>query len=196
MKQKRSDRGDWHRITRRRFLLQPIEDDHFQGYISLFCLDEVSEPLSVPYAGRRVCVANNGYSWLQFFPQGACHVSTVMFDEQGQVVQWYIDICKRQYMDDQGLLWYEDLYLDVVFLPGDKIELLDVDELDEALSHSIISADEYNLAWNEASRLLTRLEEQRFPLLSLAEHYRASLLAQLPPSSEPTSDHLSDRPNC
>ncbi len=183
MKRKRSDRSNWQRVTRRRFLLQAIEDDAFQGYISLFCIDELREPLWVPYAGQQICIAERGHSWLQLFPQGANHVATVMFDERGEIVQWYVDICKQAYSDEEGIVWYEDLYLDIVFLPGNKIELLDVDELDEALSQGVISTDEYNLAWHEANKLLKEIVEQRFPLLSLPERYRASLLAQLPPSS-------------
>lgn len=181
MKRKRADRGDgWKRISKHRFVLQASEIETFQGHASLIYFDEVREPLWVPYAGQSICIVDDGYSWLQLFPQGARHAATVMFNAQGEIVQWYIDICKRIFVDEQGVLWYEDLYLDIIFLPGDKIELIDVDELDEALEQGIISDDEYNLAWNEASALLTRLEEQRFPLVPLAEQYRASLLAQMP----------------
>lgn len=181
MKRKRADRGDgWKRISKHRFVLQASETEAFQGYVSLLYFDEVREPLWVPYAGQSICIVDDGYSWLQIFPQGARHAATVMFNAQGEAVQWYVDICKRAFIDEQGVLWYDDLYLDIIFLPGDKIELIDVDELDEALEQGVISDDEYNLAWNEASALLTQLKEERFPLVPLAEQYRVSLLAQMP----------------
>lgn len=180
MKRKRADRGNgWKRISKHRFVLQASKTETFQGHVSLIYFDEVRKPLWVPYAGESICIVDDGYSWLQIFPQGARHAATVMFNAQGEAVQWYVDICKRIFVDEQGILWYEDLYLDIIFLPGGEIELIDVDELDEALEQGVISDDEYNLAWNEASALLTQIEAQRFPLVALAEQYKASLLAQI-----------------
>ncbi|GHO42621.1 DUF402 domain-containing protein [Ktedonospora formicarum] len=179
MKIKRSDRSDWRRVKKRRYALIPVEHETFCGHASLFCMDEFLEPLWVPYAGRLICVADQGHHWLQMFPQGARHVITVMYDQDGVVTQWYIDICKRSYMDDRGEMWYEDLYLDIIFTPGDKIELIDVDDLDEALRQGAISDEEYNLAWKEASNLLTALEEGTFGPLLVAAHCRELLLAHM-----------------
>lgn len=176
MKRKRSDRIDWKRVTKRRYALMPIEYETFCGHASLLCMDEVREPLWVPYAGQSICVADQGHHWLQIFPRGAQHVATAMYNQHGEVVQWYIDVCKRSFMDEEGTMWYEDLYLDIIFTPGNKIELIDVDELDEALWLGRISDDEYNLAWNEASKLLTVIEEGNFAPLLLAEQCRATLL--------------------
>lgn len=179
MKQKRADMSDWHHVLKSRFLLREINDEAFQGYASLFYFDEVDAPLWMPIAGEQVCVVNNGYSWLQLFPQGSNHVATITFDAQDRVHHWYIDISKRTYVDEHGMLWYDDLYLDLVFLPGGKVDLLDEDELNEAYAQGIISTDEYNLAWSETRALMTQLEEQRFPLLSLAEHYKNHLQTQI-----------------
>lgn len=179
MKQKRADMSDWHHVIKSRFLLREINDEAFQGYASLFYFDEIDAPLWMPIAGERVCVVNNGYSWLQLFPRGSNHVATITFDAQDRVHHWYIDISKRTYMDEQGMLWYDDLYLDLIFLPGGDVELLDEDELNEAYAQGIISTNEYNLAWNETRALMTQLEEQSFPLLPLAAHYKARLETQI-----------------
>ncbi|HEX4204981.1 MAG TPA: DUF402 domain-containing protein [Ktedonobacteraceae bacterium] len=177
MKIKRADRTDWQRIVQRRFALAAIEDETFHGHACLLCMDRVSEPLWINCGGRDVCLVDNGYCWLQQFPRGAHHAITTAFDAHGKVVQWYIDVCKQHYVDGQGMVWYEDLYLDITRLPSGEMELLDVNELDEALRGGKVSDAEYELAWREFDALLTAIEEDRFPLLQSVGAYKDQLLA-------------------
>jgi hypothetical protein len=46
MKRKRTDRPNWRRVTKRRFAMEHLETEVFRGYVSLICIDEVSEPLT------------------------------------------------------------------------------------------------------------------------------------------------------
>jgi predicted RNA-binding protein associated with RNAse of E/G family len=68
-------------------------------------------------------------------------------------------------MDKDGMLWYDDLYLDIDISPTGATNLLDADELDDALRMEKITSLEYNLAWNEVNTLLDAIEEDNFPLL-------------------------------
>ncbi len=133
MKQKPADRRNWQRVTKSRFAQISLDVGEFHGYVTLFCIDEVREPLWATCAGRRVCLADNGYVWMQHFPSGARYAITTVFDTHDDIVEWYIDICNRHYLDEQGRVWYEDLYLDLVVSFAGDVELLDADELDEAL---------------------------------------------------------------
>jgi predicted RNA-binding protein associated with RNAse of E/G family len=177
MKLKRADRSDWKRITQKRFAMLQVNNDEFKGYISLFCIDGVREPLWINLADETVCLADKGYMWLQQFPQGTHYVITTVFNEQGVLVRWYIDICKQYYLDEQGTLRYVDLYLDLDISPEGKILLLDVDELDEALRQGVITPLDYELAWREVNSLMTAIEEDMFPLLWLGEAHKEQLLA-------------------
>ncbi len=176
MKHKRADRPGWQRVTKKRFAMMHLETKDFKGYVSLFCIDEVREPLWMKLSGEDVCLANKGYSWLQHFPQGTRYTITTIFDAQGEFVRWYIDICKQHSIDENGILWYDDLYLDLDVSADGEIDLLDVDELDDALRDGKISSLEYELAWREASSLMTTIEEGMFPLLWLCELHRDHLL--------------------
>lgn len=176
MKQKRADRGDWQRILQKRFAMRHLNTSAFKGYVSLFCIDAVREPLWINLAGQDVCLADKGYLWLQHFPQDSHYVVTTVFDAQGELVHWYIDICKRHYLDGQGILWYEDLYLDLDVSPDGEAILLDADELDEALAQGAISGLDYELAWREASSLLTVIEDDALPLFWLCEEHKEMLL--------------------
>jgi predicted RNA-binding protein associated with RNAse of E/G family len=119
-----------------------------------------------------VRIVDRGYDWLQHFPDGAHYVLLAAFDQNGELVQWYIDICGQVGLDERGIPCYQDLYLDIVISPAGETLLLDVDELDEALRQGEVTAAEYNFAWREASTLLTALEEDMVSLLWLSEtHY-------------------------
>jgi predicted RNA-binding protein associated with RNAse of E/G family len=179
VKRKSAD-GSWvKRITARRFAVTALDTPDFTGCVTLLCIDDVREPLSVRCCGADVTIIDRGYSWLQHFPAGAAHTLTTMFDTQGRVVQWYIDVCKQHGIGADGIPWYDDLYLDLVIDPSGKTELLDADELEEALRYGVISRQDYKLAWSEANRLVERIRTHSFPLLRLSEAHRSLLLALL-----------------
>jgi len=176
MKRKRADRADWQRILEKRFAMTHMDTNEFSGYISLFCIDAVREPLWINLSGQDVCLADKGYLWLQHFPRDAHYALTTVFDAQGAIVRWYIDICKQQYLDEHGVLWYLDLYLDLDISPDYEVALLDVDELDDALRDGGVTPLEYELAWREANSLMTVIEEDMFSLLWLCEAHKDQLL--------------------
>jgi predicted RNA-binding protein associated with RNAse of E/G family len=182
MKRKRADYPDWQRIIQKRFAATWLEESTFRGYVTLFYMDAVRAPLWRELGGQKVCLADAGYTWLQHFPQGARHVLTSTFDAQGTLVRWYVDICKQHFRDEQGIIWYDDLYLDLDVSPEGAINLLDVDELDDALRQGQVSPTEYELAWKEANALISAIEEDMFPLIStygLCEAHRETLLKLL-----------------
>lgn len=108
MKQRTAERLPWPRVTARRFTMQAFATPEFHGVATLLCLDAVREPLWIEWQGRRFCSCDSGYTWLQHFPANTHYAITTQFDAQGQVVQWYIDICHRHWLDDQGMPWWED----------------------------------------------------------------------------------------
>lgn len=176
MKQKRADRHDWQRILKKRFAMTYLDVYEFKGYVSLFCIDAVREPLWIEPADGRVCLVDDGYMWLQHFPENSHYTVTTVFDAQGEIARWYIDVCKRHYLDEQGMLWYEDLYLDLDVSPDGQATVLDADELDEALAQGVISGLDYELAWRELSSLLTAIEADALSVFWLCEEHKDMLL--------------------
>jgi len=170
-----AERADWERVRARRFIARRIDTPEYRGYVTLLRIEAVSEPLLVTFGDQRVCIIDRGYSWLQHFPDGAHYALLAAFDERGELVQWYIDIVGRVGIDERGVPWYEDLYLDIVVSPHGETLLLDVDELDEALRHGEVTGSQYDFAWRQASILLDALEMEMFPLLWLSESHRALL---------------------
>jgi len=181
MKIKSADLLDWSRVLARSFVVKRIESQEYRGYVTLLRFDEVAEPLykHAQAAEPRVCLVDRGYTWLRHFPDGAHYTLLTAFDESGELVEWYIDVVGRVGIDEHGIPWYEDLYLDIVVSPTGETLLLYSDELDEALRLGEVTQSEYSFAWREASTLLDALEADMLPLLWLGEPHRALLDAEM-----------------
>ncbi|WP_059173089.1 DUF402 domain-containing protein [Bacillus sp. FJAT-27445] len=172
------NRPGWKRITKRRYAQSYLDTQEFKGYITLLHIVEAAAPLVVDYETRRVCIVDRGYFWLQQFPEGKNHSVTTMFDCSGEVVQWYIDIC-LQNASENGVPFYDDLYLDLIIFPSGEVILKDADELDEALAKGIINQTQYDLAWQETENLNLLLSKGEFPLLKLSIVHKDLLLKNL-----------------
>lgn len=175
-KRKYCDHRGWQRIVSSSYEQLSVSDREFNGYLTLFVIDAVREPLCVPVCGQTVCIADSGFSWLQQIPLNTDHVVTTMFDANGQVVQWYIDIRSDMGLGEDHVPWFDDLYLDLVVSPNGKFELLDADELQDAFDNGVIDKVLYDRAWQEARHLQTLIEQNQLKLLTLANDHRHRLL--------------------
>ncbi len=193
MKRKYADMRGWQRILASRFASMTLDDDDGASadcepsLVALYWIDAISKPLWVTCAGRSLCVADAGYSWLSYYPaaflgelatdaQPATHRVTTMFDAAGQIVQWYVDICGAQGRDTNGVPWYDDWYLDVIRDPTGGVEIIDADELDDALDHHKLTARHYHAAWREAHRLAPLVAQGKLVGIEQAAGWRERLL--------------------
>jgi predicted RNA-binding protein associated with RNAse of E/G family len=179
MTYKRADRPGWPRLRAQRFITQRLADGPIAGYATLLQMTEVVEPLLVTHHEQQVCIADNGYSWLQIFPEGAHYTHTTMFDAAGQPVQDYIDLVAEHGIDDAGIPWYDDLYLDLAWVPEGGPLLLDQDELEAAHAIGAVTQEHYDLARGETARLLVALTLGEYTLPELARAYYPMLRAAL-----------------
>lgn len=167
LKRKYGSRYDWKRVLNRAYTELFIEAEAFKGNVSLLYMKEVREPLYMSYEGRKICIADRGYYWMQHFPEGQQYSVTTVFNPSGSIVQWYIDICKEiGYCLENGP-WMDDLYLDLIVLPTGEVIDKDIDELEAALKNNEISSSEYESAWAEFKRLKVSLAEERLKLKEL-----------------------------
>lgn len=179
IKRRQANRTTWPRILERRFVAKAINEPEYNGYVTLLCMDKVSEPLWIEQKEQQFCIVDNGYSWLQQFPTGTRYTVTSSFDEHGRIVQWYVDICLEHGIDKMGIPWWDDLFLDVIILPNGDCQIVDGDELDAALQSGAIDEAQHRLAWAEATKVTRLIEQNNFPLLALSLHQRAALLTTL-----------------
>ena len=174
LKRKYGDHNGWARVMKRKYAQSMIRSNDFNGYVTLLHVVQVSEPLVVKYGQEEVCIIDGGYMWLHQFPLEEKHAVTTMFNENGDIVQWYIDIC-HDIGVECGIPWLDDLFLDIVALPSGETFLLDEDELEEAYKSGVITKSLYDLAWEEANRIVKLLAQADFTLIKLANEHKEFL---------------------
>ncbi|WP_162287815.1 DUF402 domain-containing protein [Indiicoccus explosivorum] len=179
LEKKFGDRDGWERIQRKETAKMVKEDDHgFSGHVTLLQALQVTEPLVFTYRGKDVKVLDDGYVWVQHFPDDKRFSLTTMFDDQGEVVQWYVDVC-RQNATENGRPYMEDLFLDIIILPDGEVIQADTKDLEEALEKGVIGEDLYSTAWKELDRLYAAVENGEFELLKVAKAHYQELMEKL-----------------
>ena len=116
--------------------------------------------------------------WLQQFPIDKKHSVTTMYDNKGNIVQWYIDICLKNGID-RNIPWMDDLFLDIILLPSGEVIQKDADELEEAYLNGIIDKSLYILAWEEANNITELINNKSFELLNLSNIHKEILVNKL-----------------
>ena len=124
----------------------------------LLDIDAVREPLTVRSVLREAVIADAGYTWLQLSPDRGGWWLTVMYDQNGDLVQYYFDITLRNFIAEDGEPRFVDLYLDVVMDPAGYWALLDQDELCEARNLQNITESEYRTALERAAYVIGMLD--------------------------------------
>ncbi|WP_413381994.1 DUF402 domain-containing protein [Alkalihalobacillus sp. 1P02AB] len=179
LKRKYGDRLKWKRIKKRKYAQSFMNSQPFTGHITLLKMVKVSHPLIVSYEEHSLCIANDGYTWLQHFPQNQHHAVTTMFNQDGDWIQSYIDICVQNGVDQKGVPWLEDLFLDLIVLSTGEVIVKDEDELKEGLQKEMIEQELYDLAWQEGNRIINDIKDGKFEILNLAKKHRDDLLKNL-----------------
>ena len=176
VKRKFANRPDWRRVLDKSFFLTYVDNAYFNGYVSVMKLHKVKNPLIINMFGRDYRLADDGYTWLQLQPVGKNHCITVMYNENNEIVQWYFDITRYNGIGQDGIPFFDDLYLDVVVLSTGEVLLLDEDELKDALIRGEITGKEYEMAYAEAKSLMSLAETSKEELEALSNKYLKYML--------------------
>lgn len=145
LKRKYMSRSSWERIIDREYITINIKEKDIKGKAGLLYIKDLKEPLTKIYNKKIITIANKNYYWLQIGIENKNYWITAMYDNNEKLIQYYIDITKRNYIND-GDSYFEDLFLDVVIFPTKEKIYLDGDELDKAFNEKIIKKEEYDLA--------------------------------------------------
>ena len=116
------------------------------GYSALIEFMAGNRALLAEYGGESLCLAADGYRWLMVLPLDEHWCMTAMYDARGRIVEWYFDITRQNYVDEDGLPCFDDLYLDLVLMPDGSTILLDEDELLGGLSSGVVTKEDYDFA--------------------------------------------------
>ena len=156
IKQKFIDRPEVTQIIERRYVQKYIESPVFRGYLGLLDIKSVSADVFVTNDYGRFQIIGEGFKWLHIVPDACQYVVTAMFNPQRKLSQLYIDIIARKGLEN-GRVYFDDIYLDIVYIVNKPPLLLDEDDLAEALRSGIISEGEALAATKVATDLIKEI---------------------------------------
>ena len=83
------------------------------------------------------------------------------YDKDKNFLYWYCDIIDAQIKDEEYIL--VDLLVDIKVYPDGRYEILDEEELDEALNEGLITKEQKKEALNKLNALLEIIKKGEFP---------------------------------
>lgn len=145
----------------------------------LMYMKRVDEPFFVKSFGKRIQITGEGYTWLQLAPENEHFWATVMFDEKGNLFQYYFDITYENHIDDPEGAWFYDMILDVVMRPGGDILKLDRHELIELLKSGGITKSLYDMAVDSEKQLINDISGKESEIRKMCGELREDLMEKL-----------------
>lgn len=126
-------------------------------YISVKKILNIDEPFVL---SDGLCVIDNNYYIMEVIPKNENYSMRVFFNNEKERLEYYFDVSLENGLDkDSKIPYYDDLFLDVT-KTGDNVEVLDEDELKEALDNNKISMDDFELANKVKDTLLEQINNK------------------------------------
>ncbi len=104
-------------------------------------------------------VADDNFKWLVAAPKYENYVITMYMDQNMKTILWYIDMIDGQGIDEDGVYFYNDMFLDLIVLSSGEIIEDDRDEFERALIMGVISQEQYELVKKTALELKKKVCE-------------------------------------
>lgn len=139
------------------------EDDY---YVSVKKLVHLTDFFYIE--NNSILAMANGYFVMEIISKTENYALRIFFDDKKQVVEYYFDVIKSCGIDSESKIpYFYDLYLDVTLLPNGKINVLDEDELKEALNNKDITKEEYDLAYKVKDKIIEEIKNGTNKLLNM-----------------------------
>ena len=146
-----------------------ILNDNNNYYLSIKKIIDIKEPFFLPSG---LCLLDKAYYIIEVIPKFENYIMRVFFNENKERLLYYFDITLGNGLDEEtNIPYYNDLYLDVI-VKNNEIEILDADELEEALNENKITKSEYDLAYETKNNLVNSIKAQNniYMKLDLENH--------------------------
>lgn len=147
---------EWSCILSKKQRIQYFDSETIKGYVSHIEIEKVSKPQIWKFNGQNITVCENGFQWLSILPAEEYYCMTAMMNQKRQILLWYIDMIAGQGIGEDGVPYFDDLYLDLVVYPDGTFIEDDRDELMQAWRDGDITAEQVALANKVCEELKTR----------------------------------------
>lgn len=114
-----------------------------------------------------LCLIDNNYYIVEVLPKNENYAMRVYFNEKKERLEYYFDISLKNGLDEETRIpYYDDLYTDITVVQK-NIEVLDEEELEEALNMGKISKAEYNIANETRDKLIQSIKNKNNKYMNL-----------------------------
>ena len=97
--------------------------------------------------GQQIQWAGSDFKILLYLPICENWCLSAYYSPNNEMLFWYFDISRKNFIDEDGTLCIDDIFLDLVIFPDGQTLTLDVNELQEALDKGEISKEDFDNAY-------------------------------------------------
>lgn len=144
-------------------LITTEKNDELNAYVTCKKILETEKRCEIYINGRKVALVDKGYTILEYSPIDRLYNVRIFIDDNNDVLLYYFDvIAGSEYTD--GEVYYDDLYLDVIFYTAkatgsvDYIQLDDEADLINAYNNGLISKNDFDNAYKIADEIMCELK--------------------------------------
>ena len=119
----------------------------------------------VYYENKKITILHKNYVILEYTPLDLNYNVRVFIDNNGKMLEYYFDVIYKIMIID-GDIYYDDLYLDVIYHTKNAngccgyISLSDEKELIKAFKNEDITKDQFDMAYEVALKLMDELKNK------------------------------------
>ena len=115
-----------------------------------------------------VIAMDDGYYVIEIVPKNKNYALRLFLKDKKEIIEYYFDIIKESGIDKElKVPYFIDLYLDITIQKNGKVNILDEEELNDALKSKDITKKDYELVLKVKEQLLKEIEEQSNDLMNL-----------------------------
>lgn len=134
-----------------------MDNELFKGWVAInYLTDGETRCWDFEKAGS-VPVCGKGMIWLTIIPENASRSISAFFLPDRRISAWYVDVIETTGIDEDGVVYFVDKYLDVMLTPQGDVIVDDRDELDAAYASGEISKAQYEDALMEGECIVKEL---------------------------------------
>ena len=134
-----------------------MDNELFKGWVSLNYLTDGETRFWEYEKSGKIPVSAKGMTWLTLIPDDRKRCIGAYITSDRRVSVWYVDVIEETGIDEDGIVYYIDKYLDVILTPQGDVIVQDRDELDAAYNSGELSDLQYEAALKEGELILKEL---------------------------------------
>ncbi len=143
--------------------------DELNAYIIFKRIFNTSQKCTTFINGKRITIVDKDYTIMEYSPCDKFYNVRIFIDNNGNILEYYFDIILNSQLKNSEI-FYEDLYLDVVYDTTystetcEFITLVDENELIAALKNGEITKKQFDFAYEIAIGLMDeiRMKKNKF----------------------------------